>query len=94
MFSRKSLATGFAALTLGLTALGAASPASAGWKPWKPYPKYYGGYYGGYMAAGLAGGMALGALAASSSYGADCYIVRRKVATPYGLLIKKVRVCE
>jgi hypothetical protein len=48
------------------------------------------------------GGMALGAMAASAAASAhapiydeaECYIVRRKVHTPYGLLIRKVRVCE
>ncbi|HEV2605974.1 MAG TPA: hypothetical protein VGU24_20180 [Microvirga sp.] len=98
MLSRKLLTSTFAALTLGAAAL-ASAPASAG-PIWKPYPKYYGGYYGGgYMAAGLIGGMALGAMAASAHaapvYEAeDCYTVRRKVHTPYGLLIRKVRVCE
>jgi hypothetical protein len=38
--------------------------------------------------------MALGAMAASGGYASDCYIVRRKVHTPYGLLIRRVRVCE
>jgi hypothetical protein len=93
MFSRKLITSTFAALTLGAAAL-ASAPASAG-PIWKPYPKYYGGY----MAAGLIGGMALGAMAASAHatpvYEAeDCYTVRRKVHTPYGLLIRKVRVCE
>ncbi len=93
MFSRKLLTGTLAALALGTAAL-ASAPASAGWKP------YYGyGYGGGYLAAGVIGGMALGAMAASSgatypAYAAECYLVRRKIHTPYGLLIRKVRVCE
>jgi hypothetical protein len=95
MFSRKLLTSTFAALTLGTVAL-ASAPASA----FTPYPYY--GYGGGYVAAGVIGGMALGAMAASAAASAhtpiydeaECYIVRRKVHTPYGLLIRKVRVCE
>jgi hypothetical protein len=97
MFSRKLITSTFAALTLGTVAL-ASAPASAG-PIWKPYPKYYGGHYGGgYMAAGLIGGMALGAMAASAHaspvYDSDCYLVRRKVHTPYGIVIRRVQVCE
>ena len=94
MVSRKLLTSTFAALSLGVVAL-ASSPASAS-PYWTPYPKYWGGPYGGgYVAAGVLGGMALGAMAASGGgYASDCYIVRRKIHTPYGLLIRKVRVCE
>ena len=93
MFSRKLITSTFAALSLGVVAL-ASSPASAG-PYWKPYPKYWGPYGGGYVAAGVLGGMALGAMAASGGgYASDCYLVRRKIHTPYGLLIRKVRVCE
>jgi hypothetical protein len=94
MFSRKLVTGAFAALTLGTVAL-ASAPASAG-PIWKPYPGYYGG---GYVAAGLIGGMALGAMAASSAhaspvYATDCYLVRRKLHTPYGIVIRRVQVCE
>jgi hypothetical protein len=94
MVSRKLLASTFAALSFGVVAL-ASSPASAS-PYWTPYPKYRGGPYGGgYVAAGVLGGMALGAMAASGGgYASDCYLVRRKIHTPYGLLIRKVRVCE
>jgi uncharacterized membrane protein YedE/YeeE len=95
MVSRKLLTSTFAALTLGTVAL-ASAPASA----LTPYPYY--GYSGGYVAAGVIGCMALGAIAASAAASAhtpvheesECYIVRRKVHTSYGLLIRKVRVCE
>lgn len=96
MFSRKLLTGTLAALALGTAAL-ASAPASAGWKP---YPGYYGyGYGGGYLAAGVIGGMALGAMAASGgatypAYAADCYLVRRKVHTPYGIAIRRVQICE
>jgi hypothetical protein len=94
MVSRKLLASTFGALSLGVVAL-ASSPASAS-PYWTPYPKYWGGPYGGgYVAAGVLGGMALGAMAASGGgYASNCYLVRRKIHTPYGLLIRKVRVCE
>ena len=88
MFSRKLLTSTSAALPLGVAAL-ASAPASAS-PIWKPYPKYYGGY----IAAGLIGGMALGAMAASGGgYISDCYLVRRKLYTPYGIVIRRVRVC-
>jgi hypothetical protein len=94
MVSRKLITRTFAALALGTVAL-ASAPASAS-PIWKPYPKYWGGPYGGgYVAAGVLGGMALGAMAASGGgYVSDCYLVRRKLYTPYGIVIRRVRVCE
>jgi hypothetical protein len=56
--------------------------------------------FGGALAAGLIIGGAAAAIAAHSAYAhpgyvyGDCYTVRRWVDTPYGPVVRRVRVCE
>lgn len=90
--SKKIVAAGLAALTLGGAMAISTNEASArGWR---------GGYHGGYYRGGWGGpALGLGALAigaglAASAY-SDCYIVRRPVVNRYGTVIgyRRVRVC-
>ena len=93
---RKTITASLAALTLGVTVLATATPASA--------RGFHGGYRGGWhgshwgRGAGIGlglGALALGAVAASSYYG-DCYITRRAVVNRFGDVIgyRRVRVCD
>jgi hypothetical protein len=58
-----------------------------------PYGYYGDDYYGDYGYGGYGYGYPY---YAASYYGDDggCYIVRRRVATPYGLRIRRVTVCD
>jgi hypothetical protein len=59
--------------------------------------------FGGPFAAGLIGGAALSGLYGygypyggyySASYGGDCYVIRRRVYSPWGPAIRKQLVCD
>lgn len=83
-------------IALGATAVVAAAAlaptaASAGWKH-----KHHGHGHGhGYYGYDI-GALALGAALAAPAYyaGADCYIVRRPVMTPYGKRWRNVQICN
>ena len=89
-FTRKTITATLAALTLGVTVLASASPASAG--------GYHRGFGWGPAAAIGIGALAIGAIAASSgpAYAADCYIARRPVLDAWGNVVgyRRVRVCD
>ena len=94
-FSKKTVTSALAALTLGGAVLVTSAPAEAGW-----------GYrhrgYGGAVAAGVIGGLALGAIAASSRpayaepvYETECYVVKRRFVNAYGdVVVRREQVCE
>ena len=88
--ARKTLAAALAALTIGVTVLASASPASA-----RGFHRGYG--LGGAAAFGI-GVLALGAIAASSgaAYASDCYIERRAVVDAWGNVVgyRRVRICD
>ena len=96
-FSKKTLISTLAALTVGGAMMAATAPAQAG-------HKYH---HGGAIAAGVIGGLALGAVAASAypayGYGAypvyvgrRCYTVREPVFNSWGDVVytRRVRVCD
>ena len=91
---KKTLTASLAALTLGMTVLTSATPASA--------------RGGGLLAAGIIGGLALGAIAAGSAqaapgyygpqrvYGGECWMERREVTNSWGDVVgyRRIRVCN
>ena len=91
---KKTLTASLAALTLGMTVLTSATPASA--------------RGGGLLAAGIIGGLALGAIAAGSAhaapgyyapqrvYGGECWMERRAVHNRWGDVVgyRRIRVCN
>ncbi len=96
-FSKQTLISTMAALTIGGAMMTAAAPAQAS-------HKYHDG---GAIAAGVIGGLALGAIAASTypAYGYGtypvyvgrrCYTVRQPVFNAWGDVVytRRVRVCD
>jgi hypothetical protein len=87
---RKAITATLAALTLGVTMMASASPASA-------RGFHHGWGWGPAAAVGL-GALAIGAIAASSgpAYASDCYIARRPVLDPWGNVVgyRRVRFCD
>ena len=90
---KKTLTASLAALTIGMTVLSSATPASA--------------RNGGAIAAGIIGGLALGALAAGAANAAPsyyapsrvyggCWMERQPVFNRYGEVVghRRIRVCE
>ncbi len=93
---KKSLTASLAALTIGMTVLSSATPASA--------------RNGGAIAAGIIGGLALGAIAAGAAhansgpgyyaparvYGGECWMERREVTNRWGDVVgyRRIRVCN
>ena len=92
-FSKKSLTSALAALTLGGAVVATSAPAEAGW-----------GYrrHGGAVAAGVIGGLAVGAIIAASRpayaepvYETECYVVKRRFVNAWGdVVVRREQVCE
>ena len=81
---KKTVIASLAALTLGIAAVSAASPAAAAGPAYYGHGGYHGGYHGGWhggrgwgpaVGLGIIGGLAAGAIVASQApyYGAPAY---------------------
>lgn len=93
ILSRKLVAASVGAVALGVTMVASATPAAA----WHHHRGSWGGW-GGWGGPALIGGLALGALAAgayASPYYSSCFVERRPVVNPWGVVVgyRRVRVC-
>ncbi|PWB84257.1 MAG: hypothetical protein C3F11_02300 [Methylocystaceae bacterium] len=91
--TKKFLTAGLIASTLSGSVLATSSSAQAGgyW-----HHGHHGHYWGGAAAAGVLGALAVGAIAANSYGGGECYITRQPVTDAWGnfLYTRRVRVCD
>ncbi|HWK95666.1 MAG TPA: hypothetical protein VNR39_09605 [Pseudolabrys sp.] len=83
MIRKLTISLGAVAVVAAAALAPTAASAGGGWKG----PKHF-GWHGGH------GGFGVGFYGPAYYAGADCYVVRRVVHTPYGKRLRRVTVCN